>query len=161
MATTPAVIVRELARDDLAEVRAIFEEFVSYHEQCDDIFEKVAAAAEMWSSHVYTLQAQEAKCRVFVAELDGKVVGYCLGRIVDKPPIYQARLIGEIANIAVREGHKRKGIGERLFRTTRAWLEGQGVHHIEVDVAAANAQSVGFWTRMGGREFIKRMEIRI
>jgi ribosomal protein S18 acetylase RimI-like enzyme len=159
--TIQGLIIRELKREDLTEVNVIFKEFVKYHEQWDGIFEKVVSAEEAWSNYVYASHTQDEKCRVFVAELNGKIVGYCLGRIVEKPPIYQAKLIGQVDNIGVKEGYKRQGIGEKLFSRVKEWFKEQGVHHIEVEAATANPQSVNFWRKMGGREFIKRMEIRV
>jgi ribosomal protein S18 acetylase RimI-like enzyme len=155
------VTIRELRREDLAEVKAIFSEFVRYHQQWDSIFEKIASADEMWGNYIYESHTKNEKCKVLIAELDGKIVGYCLGFIVEKPPIYQAKLIGEVGNIAVKEGYKRKGIGESLFSAIKEWFRKKGVHHIEIEAATANPQSVNFWKKMGSREFIKRMEIRL
>lgn len=160
--TAAPPLIRELTRADLAQVQTIFSEFVACHEQCDHIFDRIAAAGVMWSENAYRLHTQPGDtCRVFVAELDGEVVGYCLARIVEKPPVYQVKLIGEIGNIGVKEEHKRQGIGAALFARAKEWFAEKGVHHIEVEVATANPQAVGFWTKMGGREFIKRIEIGV
>ena len=155
------VNIRELREDDLPAVKAIFAEFVRYHERWDSVFEKVDSAEEVWANYAHKSQQQDENCRVLVAEIEGNVVGYCLGHIVEKPPIYRERLIGEVGNIAVKEGYKRRGIGERLFTAIREWCRERGVSHIEIEAATANPQSVSFWNKMGGREFIKRMEIRI
>jgi ribosomal protein S18 acetylase RimI-like enzyme len=155
------VIIRELKKQDLPEVKAIFGEFVRYHQQCDIVFEKIASANEMWGDYVYRSHTQDENCRFLVAELDGHIIGYCLGRIAQKPPIYQAKMIGEIGNIAVKEGYKRQGIGGKLFTTIREWFIEHSVDHIEIEAATANPQSVGFWEKMGGRAFIKKMEIQI
>ena len=81
--------------------------------------------------------------------------------MVEKPPIYREKLIGEVSNIAVKEGCKRQGIGASLFCAMKEWFATQDVHHIELEAASANPQSVPFWEKMGGREFIKRMKIRL
>lgn len=155
------VNIRELRQGDLPEVKAIFREFVQYHERWDSIFEKVDSAEEVWGNYVQESQQHDENCRVLVAEFEGNVVGYCLGRVVEKPPIYRERLIGEVGNIAVKEGYRRRGIGGSLFTAIREWCKERGVSHIEIEAATANPQSVSFWNKMGGREFIKRMEIRI
>jgi ribosomal protein S18 acetylase RimI-like enzyme len=155
------VIIRELREEDLPEVKVIFGEFVRYHQQWDSIFEKIASAEEVWGDYVYKSHTQDENCRVLVAEFDGHIVGYCLGRIAQKPPIYQAQVIGEVGNIAVKEEYKRQGIGGKLFTTIKEWFKEYGVDHIEIEAATANPQSVGFWKKVGGREFIKQMEIRI
>ena len=155
------VIIRELRKEDLPEVKVIFGEFVRYHQQLDGIFEKIASADEMWGDYVYKSHTQDENCKVLVAEFGGHIIGYCLGRIGQKPPIYQAQVVGEVGNIAVKKGYKRQGVGGKLFTTIKEWFKECGVDHIEIEAATANPQSVGFWEKMGGREFIKQMEIRI
>ena len=155
------ILIRELRESDLPQVMAIFKEFVQHHESSDTIFEKFEAAPEMWGDYVFTTHTQEENCNALVAELDGLVVGYCLGFITEKPPIYRVKHIGEVANIGVKEGFKRQGIGEALFNTMVAWFKSNQVEHIEIEAATDNPQSVNFWRKMGGREFIKRLVIPI
>ena len=155
------ITIRELKKEDLPHVKVIFHEFVRYHEQWDAIFQKVEAAEGAWGDYILESHTQIEDSRVLVAELDDKIVGYCVGHVVEKPPIYAERLIGEVGNIAVKEEYKRRGIGERLFRAMKDWLIERGVCHVELEAATANPQSVGFWGKMGGREFIKRMVIEL
>lgn len=100
------VTIRELEEKDLPQVKIIFSEFVRYHEQRDAILEKIDAAEEAWGSYVFQSQAKDETCRVLVAELGTEIVGYCVGHIVEKPPIYQEKLIGEVSNIALTTPHK-------------------------------------------------------
>ena len=153
--------IREIRKEDLQEAKAIFKEFVSYHEQRDNIFDKIVSADHMWGDYVYGSHTHDEKCQVLVAELDGFIVGYCVGRIEEKPPIYKEKVIGVVGNIAVKEGYKRQGIGEQLFTTIKGWFKSHSVDHIEIEAATSNPQSTSFWMKMGGREFIKRMELRI
>jgi GNAT superfamily N-acetyltransferase len=153
--------IRELKKEDLPQLKMIFREFVRYHEQWDAIFQKVEAAEELWGGYIFESHTQIGDSRVLVAELGDKIVGYCVGHVVEKPPIYAEKLIGEVGNIAVKEEYKRWGIGERLFRAMKDWFIERGVCHVELEAATANPQSVGFWGKMGGREFIKRMVIEL
>ena len=155
------ITIRELRKGDLADVRSIFSEFVSYHYQRDSIFEKIASADLIWGDYLYASHTQDENCQVLVAELDGHIVGYCLGRSEEKPPIYSDRIVGAVGNIAVKEEFKRRGIGAALFRAINEWFQERGVHHIEIEAASTNPQAVHFWKKMGGREFIKRMLIPV
>jgi GNAT superfamily N-acetyltransferase len=159
--STTKITVRELERGDLPHVKVIFQEFVRYHENWDGIFRKIEAAEEAWGDYILESHTEVEDSRALVAELNGKIVGYCVGHVIEKPPIYAEKLIGEVENIAVRAGYKRRGIGERLFRAMKDWFVEHGVYHIELEAATANPQSVGFWGKMGGREFIKRMVIEL
>jgi ribosomal protein S18 acetylase RimI-like enzyme len=158
---TTKITIRELEKEDLPHVKAIFREFVRYHENWDAIFQKIEAAEEAWGDYILESHTKVEDSRALVAELNGKIVGYCVGHVTEKPPIYAEKLIGEVENIAVKAGYKRRGIGERLFRAMKDWFVERGVCHVELEAATANPQSMGFWGKMGGREFTKRMVIEI
>ena len=155
------IIIRELKKADLTEVRAIFRQFVQHHVQYDYMFKKIAEADLMWGNYIIDSQKQNENFKALVADLNGEVVGYCIGFIHEKPPIYEKKLIGEVSNIAVKKGFKRCGIGHQLFDSIKDWFKEHKVDHIETEVATSNPQSMGFWSKVGGREFIKRMEIKI
>jgi ribosomal protein S18 acetylase RimI-like enzyme len=153
------LIIRDLRREDLPEVQAIFGEFVRYHEGVDAILAKIDGAEEVWGEYVYSSHTGSDSFRVLVAEVEGRIGGYCVGQIREKTPIYEERVIGEVGNIAVREGLKRRGIGERMFDVMRDWFAERGASHVELQAAVNNPQSMGFWRKMGGRPFVVTMEM--
>lgn len=155
------IIIRDLQEADLPEAKVIFNEFVAYHVQYDNTFEKVADADQMWADYIYQSQATKDDFRVLIAELKGQVVGFCLGYVAERPPIYKSQRIGMIGNIAVKEGCKRQGVGKRLFEEIKIWFKTQDIDLIETEVASSNLQSMGFWRKIGGRGFITRMEIKL
>jgi ribosomal protein S18 acetylase RimI-like enzyme len=65
---------------------------------------------------------RDAAKRVWVAEDDGRVVGFVAAGVVDT-----ARLIGEIAMVAVDPAAQRRGIGSSLTEHATAWLREQGM----------------------------------
>lgn len=64
----------------------------------------------------------DAAKRVWVAEEEGRLVGFVAARVVD-----DARLIGEIAMVAVDLAAQRHGIGSSLTEHATAWLREQGM----------------------------------
>jgi GNAT superfamily N-acetyltransferase len=64
----------------------------------------------------------DAGRRVWVAEDDGRVVGFVAACVVD-----DARLIGEIAMVAVDPDAQRHGIGTALTEHATSWLQKQGM----------------------------------
>ena len=65
----------------------------------------------------------DAAKRAWVAEDDGRVVGFVAAWVVD-----EARLIGEIVMVAVDPVAQRHGIGGSLTEHATAWLREQGMH---------------------------------
>jgi GNAT superfamily N-acetyltransferase len=64
----------------------------------------------------------DAKKRVWVAEADTRLVGFVAAGVVD-----QARLIGEVAMVAVDPAVQRQGIGSALTEHATTWLREQGM----------------------------------
>ncbi len=155
-----AVRIREITEIDFTAVRKIFVESISFHEQVDSIFASINEADQIWINYITTIFQQD-DFKIYVALRSEQIVGFCVGQIIEKPPVYQVKKIGQVNNIVVKEGHKRQGIGKVLFETIKAWFMIQQVNHIELLVATNNPQSLGFWNKMEGREFMKKMVIQI
>lgn len=83
-----------------------------------------------------------------VAEVDGDVVGFCLGgrtRTPDDP------FRGEVYAIYVLPEHQARGIGRALFQAGAQELVDRGLSSMIVWVLRENAPSRRFYERMGGR----------
>ena len=61
--------------------------------------------------------------RLLVATADGKIVGYILGWVKERPPVFKLRKVGCIFDLLVIEEFRRKGIGKKLVREMLAWFE--------------------------------------
>lgn len=86
----------------------------------------------------------------FVAEADGKVVGYAIGAVIDRR--------GHIISIAVEPTQQRKGIGTKLLRTLEEALERKGVSKFRLEVRVDNEVAQKFYERQRFRKvsFIER-----
>jgi ribosomal-protein-alanine N-acetyltransferase len=58
---------------------------------------------------------------------------------------------GEILNLAVAAGARRHGAGRALARTMVAWLEGQGVRRVFLEVRRSNAPAIALYQALGFR----------
>jgi ribosomal protein S18 acetylase RimI-like enzyme len=79
----------------------------------------------------------------FVAEVDGEVRGYI--DLLAQP--WQQR--GWVANLAVDQGYRRRGIGSELMRHARQWAWEQGLHMILVEATTKNYPALGFYQKLG------------
>jgi len=98
---------------------------------------------------------------VLVAVIDQQIVGYCLATIQEYPPVYIDTRYGYIQDIAVTEKYRRDGFGARLFGKALEWLTERGISRVQLDAAANNPISRGFWMKMGFRDFMIRMSKEI
>jgi ribosomal protein S18 acetylase RimI-like enzyme len=86
---------------------------------------------------------------VFIAELDGGVVGFMLCRIKRVPPHLGGVLVGELSDMWIVASARRLGIGDKLSRLALDWLREQGVHSVEIQVLRDNEASWKLYERMG------------
>jgi ribosomal protein S18 acetylase RimI-like enzyme len=156
MMSVSNIIIRACNEPDLAAVGDIFREFVRYHASFDPCFVKVPEHAELFIEFM-AQNMRDDKSRVLVADAGNRVVGYCLGRIMKKPPVYESPEYGYIDNTAVLEEYQRMGIGERLFSEMKVWFTSRGVLRVELFAAVKNPKSTSFWKKLGFTTYLEQM----
>jgi ribosomal protein S18 acetylase RimI-like enzyme len=150
------MLIRKGKETDLPSIKEIFKEFVQLHVEIDPCFKKIDQHDEIFTRYILNNLKNE-KTNVLVAELDGVVVGYSIGQIQERPPIYEQCLCGHIDNMAVLAECRRKGIGEKLFQEIKSWFRSQGIERIELFVAIKNEESINFWRKMGFEPYLEHM----
>ena len=100
----------------------------------------------------------DANSVVFVAEIDGKVVGFIAVGISKRPPIFIERRIGSIGATFIEKKYRRLGIGKKLVNEACSWLKSKGMKHAELTVHEKNPEGLGAWSKFG---FKRRTQERI
>lgn len=86
---------------------------------------------------------------VFIAELDGRVVGFMLCRLKRVPSYMGGVMVGELSDMWIDASARRMGIGDQLSRQAIDWMRQQGAHSIEIQVLKDNEASWKLYERMG------------
>jgi ribosomal protein S18 acetylase RimI-like enzyme len=154
------VVIRPVEPKDKAAIAQLWQALVEYHVQIDARQPKpVPGAARRYASRLIE-QRDDPYTRTFVAQVDGRVVGYVLGAVVDlHADLFEQADSGFIADIFVDPGYRRHGIGRRLVEAINAWFQVQGVRYTELQVAAANGAGIAFWESVGGQPVMVRMQV--
>lgn len=146
-------IVRKAVSTDLDAIVTLWKEFMDFHARRDGHLARAVDGHERFSELVAEQIASDAAC-ILVAEMAGDVVGYCLTKLAEAPPVLEERGYGSVVDLAVAERCRRGGIGERLYRAAEAWLDEHGIRRIEVRVLVANEVSTAFWRKMGFEPYV-------
>jgi ribosomal protein S18 acetylase RimI-like enzyme len=93
----------------------------------------------------------DEKSALFVAETDGKVVGFISG-IVIETKAFVPNQFGYISFTCVDEAYRFHGIGKLLVDEMKSWFKSRGLSHARVRVALKNSVSTRFWRSQGGEE---------
>jgi ribosomal protein S18 acetylase RimI-like enzyme len=86
---------------------------------------------------------------VFIAEMDGHVVGFMLCRLKRVPQYMGGMLVGELSDMWIEAEARRMGVGDKLSRQAMEWMREQGAHSIEIQVLRDNEASWKLYERMG------------
>lgn len=96
---------------------------------------------------------------VFVAEVNGKIVGYSLGW-VSQPWAYKGKR-GYICDCFVEKTYRRRGIGRALIEAMLNWFVDKGVECVEADVYSSNTPSLMLFKGLGFEEVFKRLRFTV
>ena len=108
---------------------------------------------EMIAQNIAALDSSHA--RLFVAEVDGEVVGFV------EPQVYEAVYFSPLVNIlglAVRESHRGMGIGKSLMEAAENWAKEIGATGVRLNSGADRTNAHAFYRNIGYEA--KKQQIR-
>jgi [ribosomal protein S18]-alanine N-acetyltransferase len=105
------------------------------------------AFADPWRESDFA-DAVAAAVPFLVAELDGRVVGYTIGRVAADE--------GEILNVGVHPESRRRGIARALVRTLLDALGAAGARQVYLEVRESNAAARQLYAALGFGEVGRR-----
>ncbi|HEX2906638.1 MAG TPA: GNAT family N-acetyltransferase [Phototrophicaceae bacterium] len=152
------VNIRPANADDADAIADLWAQLVAYHQLLDEDMPGAALNGPKRYARRLVQRVDDSYLRTFVAEVDGRVVGFILGSIVDlMPDIFDQEPGGFLADVFVDPHYRRLGVGRRLVAALTAWFREQNIHYFDWNVAVKNPEGRAFWLAMGGRELMVRM----
>ncbi|HEU97571.1 MAG: ribosomal protein S18-alanine N-acetyltransferase [Fervidicoccaceae archaeon] len=110
------------------------------------------ALPENYPEYFFVFHLENWGKAFFVAEVDGKIVGYIMNRI-ETGIGYIRKLIvkkGHVVSIAVLEGYRRMGIGEELMRRGMASMRDEyGAKEVYLEVRVSNEPAIRLYEKLG------------
>ncbi|MBP9822332.1 MAG: GNAT family N-acetyltransferase [Candidatus Pacebacteria bacterium] len=97
-------------------------------------------------------QIKEQGGKLFVAEVDQKVVGFVVVRIdTEESPCVDKKKVAYIPDLSVMGDYRNKGIGAELLKKAEGFAVGEGFSDIYLDVSVGN-QAISLYKRSGYSE---------
>jgi len=157
---TKEVFIRQAVAEDVPFIVEIWKELMDFHKELDAIFSRSATGHEKFTEYVVK-NIQNEDFYIVVA-VDGRdLVGYCMAKISEYPPVLQEQRYGDIENIAVTEKYRRSKIGARLLNEVRKWYLEKSIRRVEAKVSKFNKVSTGFWAKMGFTPYLESVFLEI
>lgn len=134
-----SVEIREMCLEDLALVYALGEELFT---------------ADRWTNLYRTWDEYEVLHNYMsdpetslVAEIDGVVVGFALGTLIEKPR--SAWTYGYLLWFGVHDDYRKRGVARRLLRRLTELCIEAGARMMLVDTDAENIEAIDFFKKSG------------
>jgi GNAT superfamily N-acetyltransferase len=91
----------------------------------------------------------DADSAVFVAEVDGRVVGWIQ---LSTSRMLEAEARAEVRGLVVDAGHRSAGVGARLLERADEWAVAKGLSKVRVPCNVIRGRAHAFYEREGFRE---------
>lgn len=129
---TTVVVIRPMRTADLPQVMKI----------------EVECFTMPWSEATFRGLLRRSDADLFVAEDDGLILGYAaFWAVLDQ---------GELGNVSVEPGSRRRGIGERLIAAVLQRAQERGVREVYLEVRVSNRGAQTLYERFGFAEVGRR-----
>lgn len=142
------LIIREALEEELLKLSRLWGDFMAYNAAFNDSFKVKGKATSIFVREM-TERKQNPDCRLSVAELDSKLIGFCYSYISVKPNYFKLERFGFIGDLFVREEFRRLGIGRRLVEDALEFFQKKKINQIELLVAIKNDETIRFWEALG------------
>ena len=147
----PPVEIREMELRDVAPVFELGQKLFTA--------EKWPTLYRSWDDHELALLFSHDGETCLVAEADGKIVGFALGRMMDKPR--SAWRYGWLLWLGVDRRFKRAGVATRLVRQLTGLFIKRDGRIVIVDTAAKNHGALNFFRRNGFGQEIRHVYLSL
>lgn len=151
-------MIRAAVASDAVVIGKMWAQLVAHHHALDPAMPRATAEGAHLYGRSLGDRLEDSHTRVLVAEVDGRVVGYVLGVIVDLlPEMFEQQAGGFLADIYVEADCRRQGHGRALVTALTDWFRERGLEYFEWHVPANNPATIAFWRSMGGKAWQIRM----
>jgi ribosomal protein S18 acetylase RimI-like enzyme len=143
------IIIRNGRIKDKKQVLEVWEELMEYHIRISSIdYEMKDDAPELFMKFFENNVRSRIK-KAVVAEENGKVIGYILGAIQKRPPLFKTTHHAFITDAAVLQENRNKGVGTKLLEEFASWAKEKGMKYVVLSVVPENKIGKIFWEKLG------------
>jgi ribosomal-protein-alanine N-acetyltransferase len=110
--------------------------------------ERAVAEAPHWAEAEYAAMIQgdgSVKRCFFVAEAEGRLVGFAVGKVIESG----VESAAELESVAVETPLRRSGVGKALCGAVVEWCSRRGAAALELEVRAGSGGAIALYAGMG------------
>lgn len=144
--------IRPAADKDVQAVMALLRELDESHVELEPTLLRVFDSAPRPTEWLLTRFADPNEA-CFVAELEGKVVGFVWSKAQSPPqiPAFIQEPLQVVGDLVVHAGARRRGVGRALVEHVLGWGRARGLRQVQLTVFARNESANRFYEQLGFR----------
>jgi len=131
-----SVIYRQATEEDFPVITDMYAKLDQLLRQHTYTFPKVENVGELWLEMFRRTLGRFSV--LYVAEYEGKVVGFIVARLKRVPEYLGGVMVGELKDMLVIPEARCLGIGEKLLRMAIEWCQDQKVYSVEAQILLGN-----------------------
>ena len=148
------IVIRNGRLNDRLKALQVWHEFMDYHKSISAMdSETVDKAGEMWMQY-FGRHVRSPIRKALIAEQDGEVIGFLLGEIQKRPPIFKTSHQAYIDSIGVVGRKRNQGIGGLMLDYFAKWAGEKGVPYIMLSVVVENTAAMRFYEKHGFKTMV-------
>lgn len=148
--------IRKASIEDIDKILPIRLEIHQYHVELDKLYEAKVDLKDKFKTQLELILTESSEL-VLVAEEEGNILGYALGKLKDPHFLFNHPRSGHIDDVGITASARNKGIGEKLVHELVNWFKSNGAERIDLKVHAGNESGITFWKKMGFTDFMHEM----
>jgi len=157
--------IRKAARKDIPRIAELLKEFKEFNIRTLSPQNLVFLKQKNYDIKTIEKQVKMAfKIKdsiVFVAEENGKIVGYVFGYVKKRGREYIMYKTGYIDHWFVTEKSQGRKIGKRLLGEITKWFKKQKCSHLTTEVFVDNKKAIKIYKKLGFRKYTIEMKKKI
>jgi GNAT superfamily N-acetyltransferase len=154
------ITIRKAKLVDLASLANLGIELLKYHVKFDKYYTPNKNAKNEYLKF-FKRSIYSPEKYVLVAETNNKIVGYAIGELIRRPPVYVVRNIGGLSDMFILSDYRKSGVGKRFFDELIKWFKSKKVKYIELSVDARNEIGKKAWDKYGFKDFHFKKKLKL
>ncbi len=148
------MIIRDAQNKDLESLAKLGVRLNKYEWDCDPKL-KIKIATIKQTKKEFSNNLRSKNTKILVAEIEGNLIGYCIGSI-EKPKHFNFKRLGYINSCFVDDKFRGKSIGKKLIGSMDDWFRKKRIKVVELGVLHVNI-SAKIWRKMGFQDYYIKM----
>ncbi|MFH0875797.1 MAG: GNAT family N-acetyltransferase [archaeon] len=153
--------IRLATKEDLDQLVELCTITRKHHEQFGPEYALAEGWQLTWRNYASSIiEKSQENSAIYVADIEGRLVGYCMGNIQGRPPVFQMSKEAYISDVLVRPEYRRQGIGEDLVNAMILHFKDKA-DIITLKYAVDNDAARGLYEKLGFAPTMEAVQRRL